>query len=131
MNRKVFLIIAAVLMALAGILRGIGGIILIMQGNKVGVEPPIISADMVARLCGIGLVIVMSLFLYAAYLLVKHKSYSGWKLSWIAIAVFLAGGIINGYLMFGNPFVQDQIINFSASILIALSLILGKKALKS
>jgi hypothetical protein len=50
-------------------------------------------------------------------------------LSWIGIAVFLVGRLVNGYLMFGNPFVEDQIINFCASILVAISLLLGKKAL--
>lgn len=130
MNKKAFLIIAAVLMTLVGLLRGVGGAILLFQGNKVAVEPPIMSSDMVARLCGVGLLLVMTLLLVASYKLLKHKSRSGWNLSWIGIAVFLIGGIINGYLMFGNPFVEDQIINFSASLLVAASLLLGKKTVK-
>ncbi|MDD4698236.1 MAG: hypothetical protein PHR52_11955, partial [Fermentimonas sp.] len=70
-----------------------------------------------------------ALFIIAPSKLFKHKSRSGWNLSWIGIAVFLVGRLVNGYLMFGNPFVEDQIINFCASILVAISLLLGKKAL--
>ncbi len=130
MKGKVYFIIASVLMALVGLLRGTGGILLLLQGNKVAVEPPIASSDIVAKLCGVGLIVVMLILLYAAYTLSKKRSYFSWKLSWIGIVIFLLGGLINGFLMFGNPFVQDQIINFSASILIALFLILGKKGIR-
>lgn len=71
----------------------------------------------------------MLFFLCSAYMLLRHRNYFGWKLSWLSIGIFLVGGIVNGYLMFDNPFVQDQIINFSTSILVGLSLILGKRAL--
>ncbi len=130
MKGKMHFIIASILMVLVGLLRGTGGVFLLLQGNKVAVDPPIASSDFIARLCGVGLIAVMLIFVYAAYTLVKHRSYTAWKLCWIGIVIFLLGGLINGFLMFGNPFVQDQIINFSASFLIALFLILGKKGIK-
>jgi len=75
--------------------------------------------------------LVFILFLFAATLLLRRKSAKGFSWSWIAIILFLAGGLVNGYLLFDNPFVQDQIINFSASILIAILLLIGKKQLQN
>ncbi len=130
MNKKKFLIIAAILMIIVGLLRGLGGLLLIINGNNLQVEPPISASDLVSKLCGLGLIFVTLLFVYSSFLLLKYKNKKGWTLGWIAIIIFIAGGIINGYLLFGNPFVQDQIINVTASILIGINLLLGKKSLQ-
>ena len=129
MKKNIYIVIASILMILTGILRGSGGVLLILKGNTVPVEPPIIASNLISKLCGIGLIIVCFLFVYSAYLLLNRKYIKGFKLSWIAIGLFLIGGIVNGYLLFKNPFVQDQIINFSASILIGILLLIGKNNL--
>lgn len=130
MKKNIFIIIASILMILIGVLRGFGGLLLALKGNSIPVEPRIIASNLISNLCGIGLIIVCLLFVYSAYLLLTRKYSQGFRLSWIAIGLFLIGGIVNGYLLFKNPFVQDQIINFSASILIGIFLLIGKKRLK-
>lgn len=129
MKKRIFIIVASVLMLLVGVLRGIGGFFLLINGNKIDVYPPITATDLVSRLCGIGLIIVLVIFFIASFKLLKNSNPRGWNLAWIGIFIFLFGGLLNGYLLFGNPFVQDQIINFGASILIALNLLIGRKSL--
>jgi hypothetical protein len=130
MKRRIYITMASVLMILVGILRGIGGIILLINGNNLDVEPKIMASDLISRICGIELITLFFIFLVASLKLLKNKSLSGWNLAWIGLFIFIFGGLINGYLLFGTPFVQDQIINFVASILIATCLIFGKKSLK-
>lgn len=130
MKRSVWFVLAAALMFLVGILRGIGGVFLLLHGNKVAVDPPVQASNTVALLCGAGLIMVLILFAVSAYLLLQRNWPKGWNLSWIAMLIFLAGGILNGYLLFGNPFVQDQIINFTACILISVFLLVGKRTIR-
>lgn len=128
MNR--YFIIASILMIFIGLVRGIGGFLLILHGNSVDAGPRITASECQTLLLGIGLIIVFILFLTSAFLLIIQKSKIGWILSWIAIAIFLLGGIINGFVLFGKPNIQGQIINVLASVLIGINLILGKVSKK-
>ena len=130
MNRRIYIIIASILMLLVGLLRGTGGILLLLNGNNLEVEPSIVASDLTARICGTGLILLFVIFAVSSFRLLKNKSLSGWKLGWIGIFAFILGGLLNGYLLFGTPFVQDQVINIGASILIGGSLLIGKKSLK-
>ena len=127
-KKRTFIIIASVVMLLIGILRGKGGILLLINGNQVALDPPIMAGSLVARCCGAGLIAVLVVFVVSAFKLLKHNSLSGWNLSWIGMVIFLLGGLLNGFLLFGNPFVQDQVINFGASAIILLCLLAGRPA---
>ena len=127
MKSRVFIIIAAVLMLLAGVLRGTGGVLLLLNGNNIDVDPPITASSTVARICGLDLIFIYNNFLTSAVHLFKNKKI-GWVLSWFGLIYFIIGGLVNGYLLFNTPFVQDQIINYSASAVIAAFLVLGRKS---
>src|SRR5690606_28407080 len=102
MKLRIFIVIASVIMILVGLLRGIGGILLLINGNNIDVAPPVSANSLVSRLCGIGLLIVFLTFSISAFYLLKYKCKNGWMLAWIGIAIFLLGGLINGYLLFGT-----------------------------
>lgn len=129
MKPRVYLKVAAAIMLIVGLLRGFGGILLLMKGNNLAVEPAIQASNLISRICGAGLIILMIIFSYAAILLFRNKNNRGITMAWLGIGVFLVGGILNGYLLFGNPFVQDQIINIVSSLIIGVLLFLGKKSL--
>jgi hypothetical protein len=121
-----YLITASIIMIFVGILRGIGGILLILNGNNVNAGQAISASKSEAQLLGIGLIVVFLLFLVAAFLIFNRKNRIGLIISWIAVAAFLSGGIINGFVLFSKPIVQGQIFNLIAALIIAVNLILGK-----
>lgn len=131
MKGKNWLIISAVIMIIVGVLRAVGGIALLAKGNRLDTEIPIVASDMQIYVVSIGLMIIGFLLVYASINLVIKCSKMSWNLCWTALILFLLGGLLNGYLMFGQPLDQGQKINFTAAILVGLFLILGKSALKT
>jgi hypothetical protein len=132
MKARGWLYIAACLMTLLGLLRGFGGIVLLIRGSKADLGQPVIGSPTQLVAAGLGLVSVLVLFIASSLLLVVgSRRKTGWNLGWIGIIVFLAGGIINSYLLFGRPplpgHLPDQLFNFSVSIVIAGCLSTGKR----
>jgi hypothetical protein len=132
MKARVWLYIAAFLMTLLGLLRGIGGIVLLLQGSKADLGQPVTGSPAQLMVAGLGLVLVLLLFIVSSFFLVfTPQKKKGRVLGWIAIVVFLAGGIINSYLLFGQPplpgHLSDQIFNFSTSIVIVFFLLIGRR----
>lgn len=121
-----YLIIASVFMIIVGLFRGIGGLLLILNGKGVTDDPSDLLPVRMFSLVAIGLIIVFIFFAVAAYLTLSRKDNVGWVLSWIAIVIFLLDGVINGFILFGKPRFQGQLINIIASLLIAIPLILAK-----
>jgi hypothetical protein len=117
-------------MIIVGLIRGIGGFLLIHNGNSVIEGPSHLLPVRMFTLMGIGLIIVLIFFAAAAFFILSKKSKTGWVLSWVAIAIFLLDGIINGYILFGGPKFQGQLINIIASLLIIIPLILAKVPLR-
>jgi hypothetical protein len=113
-------------MIIVGLIRGIGGYLMIHGGNKVIEDPADILPTRLFTLMGTGLIIVFIIFSIAAYLNLSQKNKIGWILSWIAIVAFLIDGVFNGFILFGKPKFQGQLINIIASLLIAIPLILSK-----
>jgi hypothetical protein len=118
-------------MILVGIFRGTGGFLLIIQGKMVNTGLEISASGNQTVIAGTGLIIVLILFLISAFFLLKDQSKTGWNTGWIAITFFILDGLLNGYLLFGAPRMQGQLINVIVGILIGISLILGRKALKN
>lgn len=127
--KRYFLYLAADLMIFVGIFRGIGGVSLLLKGTSVKSNVSISATGSQTLLVGIGLVVVLLFMIAAGVLLMKRRSYKWWIVSWIATAFFLIDGVINGFILFGAPSFQGQIINLVAAMLIFISLVIGKKDL--
>jgi hypothetical protein len=130
MKTKVWLYVAAILMTFLGLLRGIGGLALLARGNKTDLGQPIVGSSTEIMIAGLGLVLVLLLFIASSLLLVfSPQPGKGKTLGWIGLVVFLAGGIINSYLLFAQSplpdHLPDQLFNFSVSIVIAILLSFG------
>ncbi len=130
MREKYWLIITAFIMTLIGILRAIGGIALLTKGNHLDTVIPIIASDMQVYAVSVGLLIIGVLLVWASFNLIRKYSKKSWNICWIVLLLFLLGGLINGYVLFGKPLDQGQKINLTAAILAGLFLFLGKPALK-
>ena len=108
--------LAALLLALLGLARGTGGLVLMLRGAK-AVDavslPPGLSA-----LIGVGLLIVALLAFVAAYGLMRDRSW-GPTLAVAAPIVFVLDGLMNGALLFGRPGDRGTLVNllFAALIL--------------
>jgi hypothetical protein len=129
MKRKFWLYIASVLLIILGLLRGIGGFFLLVYGKNTQLDQPITASATQIRLVGLALILVFFLAILSSLLVIAYRSRVGWVLSWISLILFVAVGIVSGYVMFAHPLIQDQVINFSLAILIGLFFELGKKAL--
>jgi len=130
MKGKYRLMIAAILMILIGILRGSGGMALLIKGKQLETIVPIVASDCALIIVAIGLLIVALSLILAAINLIKNNSTTGWYLSWIVLIFFFLDGLLNGYLLFGQPLDQGQRINIVAVLLIGILLFLGKPGLK-
>lgn len=131
MKKKNWLIVAAIVMIATGILRASGGIALFLKGSQLDTGIPIIASEIQMQLLAAGLVIIGVLFVLAAGYLIRTYSRRSWILCWIVSLIFIAGGLLNGFLLYGQPLDQGQKINLIVFILIGVLLLLGKPALRS
>ena len=120
--------IGASLLALLGLARGLGGLLLIIQGRAA--LPASSSNDATMRGIGVGLVFVALLAIAAAVRLFRLLQ-SGLPLTGVALLAFLAGGLLNGSLLFGRPTDAGTIVNVLASVVIAAFVFLGRGALRA
>ncbi|MBK8883986.1 MAG: hypothetical protein IPN67_16885 [Bacteroidales bacterium] len=130
MKRKHLLVTASIFLILTGILRGIGGIALLIKGSQLATNITIIANVLQIRLVAIGLISLCALLIYAGINLLRKNTYRSWYFCFILLCLFLLGGALNGYILFGHPVDQGQTTNFLAVIIIGLLLILGRPALK-
>ena len=127
MYRKICIYAAASLMIFVGLLRGLGGFLSLTNGIET-VSENIVSWK--TTVAGSGLLLVALLLIISACLLFIKRNKTAWILSWISICLFIIGGLVNGFLLFGKPQIDGQIINWSICILTSLLLLFGKKAIK-
>ena len=115
-------------MLLIGLLRGFGGFFSLTKGVESVVGSTIASWK--TTVASTDLLIVALLLIVSACLLFVKRNKTAWILGWISIGLFIIGGFVNGFLLFGKPQIDGQIVNWSAGILIGLLLLFGKKGLK-
>lgn len=130
MKRKYWLVIAAFIMILIGLLRGIGGTTLLLKGNHVDTNIPIMATSLQIKLVAYGLLLICLLFIYGSISLIRKYSKRSWNYCWLVLFIFLLGGLLNGYLLYGKPLEQGQMINFISVFIVSAFLFLGKPALK-
>lgn len=129
MKRKVLLSIASILMFVIGLMRGFGGIALLLKGSGLETNVPITANDMEIKLVAIGLFLVCVLLIFSAINLLMKYTLKGWNLCLLALFLFLSDGVLNGFLLFGHPIDQGQVINITAVIIISIFLLIGKSAI--
>ncbi len=117
-------IISAVLLSLLGIARGAGGLVLAMRGPQ-SVESTLVDPP-IARVLGIGLLVVALLAIVAAIGLLKRRPWAT-NIAFAAPVVFVLDGALNGYLLFGKPGAGGTIVNVVAAVTIIGFVLLAKK----
>ena len=118
-------------MIIIGLLRGVGGIVLFMNGNQLQIDAPIIATNFEINLIAVGLLLICVLLIIAAINLIITYSRKSWIYCWIVLILFLLDGLLNGYLLFGHPLDQGQRINFIAATVSGVLLLLGKPISKN
>jgi K+-transporting ATPase A subunit len=126
MRNKIYLYVVGSLMIIVGLLRGIGGLFSLTDGIETVSENTVPWKTTVA---GIDLLLVALALIVSAGLLFIKRNKTAWTVSWISLCLFIIGGLVNGFLLFGKPQIDGQIINWSICILTGLLLLFGKKAL--
>jgi hypothetical protein len=129
MKRKAFLVIASILMIVIGVLRGMGGIFLYTKGSELVTNRPIIASEFQIKMVAMGLVIICILLIYSGIILLWNTNKGAWNISAVVLLLFLVTGLINGFVLFGRPVDQGQMINIIAVLVSIGLLITGKPAL--
>lgn len=117
----------AILLLLLGVIRAAGGVMLAATGPDL-VESTRID-ETTGRLLGGGLVVVGLVAALASIGCMRRRAW-GWGLGLVAIALFVADGLLNGTLLFGRPGDGGTMVNAAAAILILICLLRGKPALR-
>jgi hypothetical protein len=99
MRRKICLYVAGSLMILVGLLRGLGGLLSLTNGIETVSENTVTWKTTVT---GSGLLLVALLLIVSTCLLFIKRNKMAWMVSWISICLFIIGGLVNGFLLFGK-----------------------------
>ncbi len=118
--------LAAGLLFLLALVRGIGGLLLIINGQGVLTEAK--APDYVMRAMGAGLVLVACLAATAGVLLLRHKPF-GFTLALGALLAFVLGGLVNGALLFGRPRLAGTAANTAVALIILACVSAGRGAI--
>lgn len=127
-RRPITLIVGSLLMILLGLARGLGGIVLLLQGKTV--LPDIKTNETVLIFLAIGLILI-GIFEVISAVGVYFLKRKYWFLGIVITILFVIDGAINGYFLFGKPGDQGTVINAVAAIIIITLLLLGKKSLNN
>ncbi len=128
MQKQLFLIVGSVLMILLGLARGVGGFVLLTKGAAT--DPNIQATGSAVSTVGIFL-LVLGLALVVAAVGVLRRRYSFWLVGAICTVAFVVDGVINGYVLYGQPGDQGTIVNVIAAAFILACLLFGKDALRN
>ena len=123
-KKPVVILISVVLMMLLGIARGLGGVVLIINGKEAVPESAL--SQSVMTVLGILLLVICVLEIVAAvgvYVLNKKMWYAGI----ITTILFLFDGMLNGYLLYGSPQAPGTAANFVYALIIIAFLLLSRK----
>jgi len=112
-------------MIILGLARGIGGIILLIQGKST--LPNIKTNETVLIFLAIVLIII-GIFEVISAIGIYYLKKKYWVLGVFVTALFVIDGMINGYFLFGKPGDQGTIINIFVAIVIITFLLIGKKS---
>lgn len=117
-------IIAAALLAIVAVARGIGGVVLAVRG-PIAVDSDLIGQG-AARMLGLGLLVVSVLALVAALGLIRKHRWAA-PVAIVAPLAFVVDGALNGYLLFGQPGARGTAVNIGAAGAIIGFVLLAKR----
>lgn len=126
MQARWYLIAAGALMAALGLVRGAGGLALVLRGPAL--DPAIRVGAGAAALVG-GVLLLLGLLLLVAAIGVLRRARRFWWLGLVATLAFVVDGLINGLVLYGRPGAGGTAANLIAAALIVAGLILGRSAL--
>ncbi len=124
-GRVLFLRLAAVALALLGLARGAGGVVL-ATGGAAAVESVRVPLG-TARVLAAGLCLVAILALVASVQLWRTRP-GATRLATGALCLFVIDGLINGQLLFGEPTDRGTLANLVAAGLIGSLLLAGRNS---
>ena len=131
MKNRYQVAISSLLMIFIGLFRSIGGISLLLGGDQLDTKVPILASAGQLNGVGIGLLTVGILLIVSAAYFWRRLTRRSWLLCWIALIIFLLDGLVDGFILFGQPLAQGQIINLSAAIIIGILLYHNRPQSKS
>jgi hypothetical protein len=109
-------LLATLLLATLGLARGAGGVLLLTGAS--GLEPGVVrNAGLVAA----SLLLVSALSLLAATGVWQRRAW-GVPLGIVACGVFVLGGLVNGYLLFGAARLAGILVNLAVATVIVVVL---------
>ena len=125
-KKPISLIIAVLLMIILGLARGIGGIILLIQGKSTLSNIKTNETVLIYLAIGLILIGIFEVISAVGIYFLKRKF---WSLGVFVTVLFVIDGMINGYFLFGKPGDQGTIINLFFAIIIIIFLFKGKKSI--
>lgn len=128
--KKYALTIASFLMIIVGLLRGMGGLALLSDGKDLDLDYPVTASPQGLDAAAYSLLIVCLLLIFSGLALTIRRIRPIWLLSWISVLLFLIGGAVNGFLLFGHPLGSGQLINLAISCVIGACLFIGKERIR-
>lgn len=128
--KKFWLTCASVIMMVVGLIRGMDGINICIDGENVDLGTKIAASPEALTFVGICLIIVAILLIVAAIGLTLRRVIGMYVFSWISLGLFLVSGFINDFILFGYPFSIPQLIDWGITIAVALFLILGRESIR-
>jgi len=127
MRARRILTIGGVLMALLGLARGTGGLVLLNQGAAA--DSRIQAAAPAVSIVG-AFLLLLGLALVVAAVGVFRRLRRFWLLGIFCTVGFVIDGAINGYVLYGRPGDRGTIVNVIVAALILACLLFGKEALR-
>lgn len=128
MQQRWFLLAAGALMAALGLVRGAGGLALVLRGPAI--DPAIRAGSSTTALLG-GVLLLLGLLLLVAAVGVFRRARRFWWLGLAATIAFVIDGLINGLLLYGRPGAGGTAANLVVALLIIAGLILGRPSLRA
>ena len=129
--KKYWLTFASVLMIVIGLEKGMGGIMLLMHGDKLSPEVHLTATPGELKAAAWIMIAICCLLVIPAVALTIRRYVANYALAWAGLFLFLIGGIVNSFLLFGNMLAGGQPTSWAISFVIGLFLVLGKNAVKS
>lgn len=125
-DRCKFLCTASVMILLLGLIRGIGGVIDLINSTDTLIEIDTSSTTLVLLII---FLIILSAAAFITAISVYEQNKNSVLFGIILSVIFVLNSITNGYILFGNTINDTVIINTIASIIIISLLILGRRTL--
>jgi hypothetical protein len=127
MKKRGFLTAGGILMILLGLVRGVGGLMLVMRGSALdraihATGPVVVVLGAVLMILGAGLIVT------GVGVIRRRPTF--WLAGILFTVAFLIDGAINGTVLYGRPGAGGTFANAVVAILILACVLAGRRALE-